>query len=81
MLIAAILVFSPVYKYDSIGALRHTNPIMEKCEENRGGERECTGRESGQWSMGENGRGNCWPEEIMVTQKDKTEMKKRWEGM
>lgn len=31
MLIASVLAFSPVYKYDSNGGLRHRNPIMEKC--------------------------------------------------
>lgn len=30
MLIASVLAFSPVYKYDSDGGLRHRNPIMEK---------------------------------------------------
>jgi len=30
-LVAPILAFSLVYEYDIIGALRHTNPIMDNC--------------------------------------------------
>ena len=81
MSIASILAFSLVYNYDNIGALRHTNPIMEKCGKKQR-RRKGTHRERvGAMEHRRKGWRKLLASGMMVTQKEKMEIEKRWEGM
>lgn len=68
-----------MYKCDSIGALRHRNQ-WGSVEKIRAGGRECTGREMGQWSVGEKDKRNYGLRND-DHRKEKLMIERRWEGM